>query len=133
MADTPRTPVKIHDNLATGVRVWEWSGLDGDDTGIPVNMIKYPDLQVQITAGTWGSSTATLEGTIDERGNPDHADHANAIWGALTDTTETTISATSNLPVTQVLQGGGGVWVRPKTAGGTGADVKFWLKGTRRS
>lgn len=132
MTDTPRTPVRIDGNAATGTRIWEWSGLDGDDTGVPVDMLKYPDLVVQITAGTWGSSTATLEGTLDPRGNPDHADHANAIWSALTDTTETVISATSNLALTQVLQNGGGWWVRPKTASGTGADIKVWLKGTIR-
>jgi hypothetical protein len=131
MANTPRTPVRVDDRSATGTVIWEWSGLDGDDTGIPVNMLKHPDMSVQFTAGTWGSSTATLEGTLDERGNPAHSDHANAKWQAITDTTETVISFTADsTTLVQCLQGAW--WVRPKTAGGTGADVKVWLKGTIR-
>jgi hypothetical protein len=131
MADTPRTPVRVDDKQATGVVVWEWSGLDGDDTGIPVFMGKHPDMTVQIAITTHGGATSTWEGTLDPRGNPSHADHANAVWSPLTDTTETTISATTtSLPLTQVLQKA--TWVRPKTASGTAVVSKFWLHGTVR-
>lgn len=137
MADTPRTPTRIDLDpntnvpLATGTIVWQWTGLDGDDTGVPVMMGKHPDMTVQIYVATHGSATTTLEGTLDPRGNPEHADHANAVWGALTDTTETTISTTTtSLPPTQLLQGV--MWVRPKTAGGTASAITVWLKGTVR-
>lgn len=129
MADTVREPTYL-EAKASGTIYVKWTGLDGDDTGKPVFVAKHPDMQVQAYAGTWGSSTFTFEGTLDERGDPDHADHANAIWSTLTDTTETAISATSNLGVTQVLQGA--MWVRPKTASGTGADVVCYLKATIR-
>lgn len=131
MADTPRTPTRIDGNVATGTIVWEWAGLDGDDTGIPVLMAKHPDMCVQIDVITHGSATTTLEGTLDARGNPAHADHASAVWGALTDTTETAISTTTtDLAPTQVLQSV--MWVRPKTTGGTSSNIKVWLKGTVR-
>ena len=131
MADTPRTPVRIDGRDATGTVIWEWSGLDGDDTGIPVIMTKFPDMTVQFAITTHGGATTTLEGTLDPRGNPAHADHANAVWSAMTDTTETIISATTtSLPLTQVLQKA--YWVRPKQTGGTGTVSKIWLHGTVR-
>ncbi len=92
MADTPRAATRIDGNMATGTIVWQWTGLDGDDTGIPVFMGKHPDMTVQIAVTTHGGATSTWEGTLDPRGNPAHADHANAVWSPLTDTTETTIS-----------------------------------------
>jgi hypothetical protein len=131
MADTPRKAVKVDENAATGTVVWEWSGLDGDDTGIPVFMGKYPDMTVQIAITTHGDATHTWEGTLDPRGNPAHADHANAVWSPMTDTTETVISATTtSLPLTQVLQKAS--WVRPKQTGGTSTVSKVWLHGTVR-
>lgn len=130
MADTPKTPTRVDGNLATGTVIWQWTGLDGDDTGIPVMMTKFPDMTVQAYASNWGSATFTLEGTLDPRGNPEHADHVNAVWSAMTDTTETTISATGNLALTQVLQKA--FWVRPKTAGGTSSTVVCLLHGTVR-
>lgn len=131
MADTPRTPVRVDGQKATGTVIWEWSGLDGDDTGIPVMMTKFPDMTVQIAITTHGGATTTFEGTLDPRGDPHHADHANAVWSPMTDTTETVISTTTtSLPLTQILQKA--FWVRPKQAGGTGTVSKIWLHGTVR-
>jgi len=130
MADTPRTPTRVDDNQATGTVVWKWTGLDGDDTGIPVFMGKHPDMQVSIEPVTHGGATTTLEWAIDERGNPSHASHASAVWHAATDTTETAITTTTTTLGAQLLQGG--MWVRPKTAGGTGSNITVWLKGTIR-
>ena len=130
MADTPRTATRVDANSATGTVVWKWTGLDGDDTGIPVFMGKHPDMQVIIEPVTHGGATTTLEWTIDERGDPAHASHASAVWIAMTDTTETAISTTTTNLGAQLLQGG--MWVRPKTAGGTASNITVWLKGTIR-
>jgi hypothetical protein len=135
MADTPRKAVRVDEKLATGTITWKWEGLDGDDTGIPVMMAKHPDMSYQAYSlaegGAWGDATLTLEGTHDPRGNPDHADHANAKWVGLTDTTETTISQTADSTLmTQILQKA--FWVRPKTAGGTATNLVVLLNGTVR-
>ena len=132
MADTPRTPTRVDGNLATGAFVWEWTGLDGDDTGVPVFTGKCQNITVQIDVGTHGGATSTFEGTIEPRGNPAHASHASAIWSPLTDTTETVISCTTaDLPLTKVLQDS--MWIRPKTASGTGTINTFWLYGSTKS
>lgn len=130
MADTPRTPTEVFVGEATGTKVWKWTGLDGDDTGIPVFMGKHPDMQVLIEPVTHGGATTTLEWTIDERGNPSHESHASAVWITCTDTTETNISTTTTSLGAQLLQGG--MWFRPKTTGGTGSNITVWLKGTIR-
>lgn len=129
MADTPRTPVYLETGQSNVVQV-SWSGLDGDDTGIPVNMSKCSDKTVHIYSptATYGAATVTIEGTNDPRGNPAHADHANAIWTGLTDAQANAISKTANA-IEAILENP--LWIRPKTAGGTGSDVTVNIVGKR--
>jgi hypothetical protein len=124
------TPNRVDENKATGTIIWKWEAMGGADTGLPVFMAKHPDMTVLIEPVTHGGATTTFEWTIDERGDPENASHADAVWIALTDTTETAISTTTADFGAQALQGA--MWVRPKTAGGTSSNINAWLKGTIR-
>lgn len=120
-ADVPRTPTAFVDK---GVQVFTWSGLDGDDTGVPVNVSKCRELTAHIYSGTYGGSTITLEGSVDPRGNPAHADAANAEWAGLADNSGTAISKTADA-IESVQEHP--IWLRPKTAAGTGANIMVGL------
>ena len=98
--------------------IWTMSGVS---TCVPVLLANYPDKCFQVFDGTWGGATVVLEGSLDEKADPSHADHANATWGTLTDTTETAISTGVDLGPITVLQNP--MWVRPKSTGGTGTTV----------
>ena len=69
-----------------GVLYVRWA-LGSGDTGLPVNVSKYPDKTITVD-GTFGAAV-TLEGTNDERGDPKHSDHVNAPWVPCTDTLDT--------------------------------------------
>ena len=124
------TPTRVDGNDATGTVVWKWASMGDADTGLPVFVGKHPDMQIILNPATHGGATSIFQWTIDERGDPDHADHANAVWFTCTDTTETDISTTTTNLGAQLLQGA--MWVRPKTTGGTGSVINAWLKGTIR-
>lgn len=120
MVAAVRTPSHPKSKQAS-VRHVIWSGLDGDDTGLPVRMAKYSDKSVHIYALTsHGSGTTVLQGTNDERGDPEHADHANCKWLTLTDAQGNAISKTDDA-IEQVLENP--MWIRPSQSGGTNADV----------
>lgn len=116
MTDTPRTPSWKRTGQP-GVKKVEWTGLDGDDSGIPIKVGSYTDISVQIR-GTFDSNTLTMQGSNDERADPTDSDHANAVWFTLTDTTETSIAVTS-ASAAQILQNP--LWVRPINSGGGGS------------
>lgn len=58
-----------------------WSGLDGDDSGMAMEFIGYPDKTVQVL-GTFDSGTCTLYGSNDPRVLTDRA--AGTLFGAKT-------------------------------------------------
>lgn len=120
MADTVRTPTFPKDTPPS-VKQIIWSGLDGDDTGTPVKLGQYTDMCVHIyAASAFGGSTVTVEGSNDPRANPADSDHANAEWVTLADAQGNAISKTA-AAIETILDNT--MWVRPKTASGTGADV----------
>ncbi len=115
--DVPRTPVTKAVGKA-GVRWYVWSGLDGDDTGVPMNVANCAFLTVHVYSGTYGGSTVTFEGSND----PLVA--SSTEWVGLTDPQGTAISkAADGIEAVEEHP----VWVRPKTASGTGADVAVGL------
>jgi hypothetical protein len=116
MADTVRTPTIYRgDKNGTGITNVDlvvWSGLDGDDTGTPVKMAEYNDKCVQIYAvTTFGSGTVTLEGSNEL---------VPTTWHTLNDILGASISKTA-AAMAQVAENP--LWIRPKTASGTGADI----------
>lgn len=106
-----------------------WEGLDGDDTGRPVMMADFSDKTVQIWATDHGSGTTVLQGSNDPRANPNHTDHASAIWATLTDIDGDPISATANAGPLLVRENP--LWVRPSQSGGTNATTKVALIGRK--
>jgi len=93
--------------------------LGSGDTGLPVNVSKYPDKTITVD-GTFGAAV-TLEGTNDERGDPKHSDHVNAPWVPCTDTLDTgAFSKTANAGET-ILQNY--KWMRPVKAVAAGTVV----------
>lgn len=129
MADTVRVPVWNKTKISNVEQV-TWSGLDGDDTGTPVNMSKCADKTVHIFSPTaaYGSATVTIEGSNDVRADPLHPSHASAIWTGLTDAQGNAISKTANA-IEALLENP--LWIRPKTAGGTASDITVSLVGKR--
>jgi hypothetical protein len=118
MATVVRTPTVIGTD-ATGisnVEMWVWV-IDGDDTGLPVKFAKHSDKTVQIDSASFGTATVVLEGSNDLRADPNHADHANAVWLTLTDPQGNAISKTAN-SVETVMENT--LWVRPKATGDAG-------------
>ena len=84
MADDLRSPSR--EDLKTGMPacVITWTGLDNDDSGIPVDLVDFPDKTVTIT-GTFGAAgSITMEGSND-----------NTNWFALTDPQGNAITKTS--------------------------------------
>lgn len=84
-------PTKIKTPFdASGIQVWEWTGLLNGEKGAPLAIPQYPDKTFQ-AYGTFGTGgTVTWEGTNDEAAAP-----ADARYGALakqdgTDLTQTT-------------------------------------------
>lgn len=108
----------------SGVVYVEWK-LAAGDTGRPVNLPQYSDKNLTISSANFATTAATFEGTDDPRGNPDHADHANAPWVPATDTLDAgAISKTAN--ATEVILQNF-AWIRPKATGGTATEIKFNL------
>lgn len=128
MVAAVRNPVFKESGKTNVVHV-VWSGLDGDDTGLPVNISKFSDKSVHIYALTGhGSGTTVLQGSNDERADPDHTDHANANWVSLTDPQGNAISKTADA-IEQILENP--LWIRPSQSGGSSADVIVAITGKR--
>lgn len=106
-----------------------WTLLDGDDTGTPVKVCNISDKCVQIY-GTFGGSTVTIEGSNDTRADPSDADHANAQYATLNDLAGVAISKTATA-MSQILENP--LWIRPKTAGGTGASITVVIIGNKNA
>lgn len=115
-ADTPRTPTET--KLRDDVVLFTWAELDGDDTGVPVEVSACRQLTVHVYSGTYGSSTVTVEGTND----PAYA--TSSEWAPLTNPQGTAISKTADgIEKVQELP----YFFRPKTASGTSADIDVGL------
>jgi len=97
-----------------------WSGLTAGDTGRPVGLAQYSDKNVSIY-GTFGGNV-TMEGTDDPRGNPDHADHASAVWLPITDTLDVSGISKSANAGEAILQNY--AWIRP-VAGASVSSVNI--------
>lgn len=108
-----------------GVIMHLWEGLDGDDTGRPVMASDFADKTVQIWAASHGGGTTVLQGSNDPRANPNHADHASAVWKTLSDSDGNAISVTSDSGVLLVRENP--LWIRPSQSGGTAASTKVAL------
>lgn len=108
-----------------GVVMHLWESLDGDDTGRPVKTADFSDKTVQIWATDHGSGTTVLQGSNDPRANPNHTDHANAVWKTLKDADGNAISVTADSNVLLVRENP--LWIRPSQSGGTAATVKVAL------
>lgn len=115
-ADTPRTPTGSV--IAPGVQLFTWTGLDGDDTGVPVNVAKCEQLTAHVYSGTYGSSTVTLEGSNDPLVS------SSGEWAGMADINGNTVSKTADA-IEQLAETP--YWFRPKTASGTGASVAVGL------
>jgi hypothetical protein len=123
MADAANAPVPTFQTIGTNSMKAKWV-MAGTSTGRPIRYADFADKSIQ-AFGTWGAATLVFEGSMDDNANPDSANYANSVWGTLTDTTETPLSTTVDLIPTQTLQFC--EWVRPKTTGGTGTAVTFYL------
>lgn len=96
-----------------------WEGVANGDTGRPISFKGYRDARVMIH-GDFGSGTAVFQGTDDPRGDPDHADHASAVWLTLDDEAGTAISVTANaLKAVSVPA----LWLRPSLSGGSAGSL----------
>lgn len=131
MADAANAPAySTPQSKSTKTKIFEWD-LNGVSTGKAVPVADFRDRTFQVNdkngTGAWGFATCVLEGCCSANGDPDHSDHANAVFGTLSDTTETPLSFTddSGAPI-QVLQGPV-AWVRPKTSGGINTNIRAVL------
>ncbi len=116
MTDAVRAPAYV-DTGITNVHQVIWSGLDSDDSGVPVKFAKYSDKTVQIY-GTFGAAgSVTLQGSNDPRCDAAHPDHANAVYSTLTDPQANAITKTS-AAIEEVLENP--LWIRPLVTGGDG-------------
>lgn len=121
--DVPRTPTTTQ--LAKDTVLFTWTGLDGDDTGIPVETAACRDLSVHVYSGTYGGSTITLEGSNDPLAAPTTSTYnTTAEWAGLAEPGGTAISKTGDA-FEQVQDHPR--FFRPKTASGTGADIAVGL------
>jgi hypothetical protein len=97
-------------------------------SGVPVDISKYNDKHVTLY-GTWDTSTITLQGTGDPRGNPKHTDHSNAAWITLPDPQGTAIAPTQNAGE-QILDNP--KWIRPlMSSAGASSDVDVTITAIR--
>ena len=121
--DVPRTPTAVP--MGKDTVVFTWTGLDGDDTGIPVETSQCRDLSVHIYSGTYGGSTITLEGSNDPLAAPTTSTYnTTAEWAGLAEPGGTAISKVADA-FEQVQDHPR--FFRPKTASGTGADIAVGL------
>ncbi len=105
-----------------GVKRVLWAGLTAGDTGRPVSFPNYPDKTLTIS-GTFGGA-GTFEGTDEARGDPDHPDHANAVFVPCTDSLDAAaISKTANAGEV-ILQNY--LWLRPAAGVGV-SSISFAL------
>lgn len=110
-ADTPRTPTTTP--LRDDVVLFVWEGLDGDDTGVPVETSACRYLTAHVYSGTYGSSTVTVEGSNAPLSSTSE-------WVGLNDPQGTAFSKTADgLEAIQDRP----KWFRPRTASGTSADI----------
>jgi len=114
----------------TKVDLIVWSGLVGTtaDVGKPVKMAKFNDKCVHIYGGTFGTSTLTLQGSNDQRADPDHASFSSAVWTTLTDAQGNAIAKTAD-SIEQLLENP--LWIRPSLPSGTGTGIVVALLGRR--
>jgi len=96
-----------------------WSGVANGDTGKPVRFRGFRDMRVQFF-GDFGAGTAVFQGTDDPRGDPNHVDHANAVWLTLQDNLGNNISTNVALHEQIMVPA---LWVRPSLSGGTAGDL----------
>lgn len=122
MADAVRVPSFPETGLASVIHI-VWTGLDADDTGLPVKTAKYADKCVQIY-GTFDTTTVTMQGSCDERADPDHVDHASAVWFSLVDPQGNAIAKTA-AGAEQVLENP--LWIRPSVSGGASTSITVAL------
>jgi hypothetical protein len=99
--------------------IWE-TLTSANPTGRPVDIAKYTDKSVQIF-GTFDTTTVLMQGSNDPRANPDHPDHASAVWETLPDPQGNAISKTANA-LEQILDNT--KWIRPNlSVAGAGSDI----------
>ncbi len=88
-----------------------WSGLEDNDTGVPVYLARYPDKTMQITGDFSGSAAVTMQGS----------NLATPSWGALNDAQGVVIAPTTN---ECILIAGSPLQIRPSvTTGDAGTDL----------
>lgn len=114
-ADTPRTPTTVP--LPKDAVLFTWSGLDGDDTGVPVDVSSCVQLTAHVYSSTYGSSTVTVEGSNDTLASSSE-------YAPLTDPQGTAISKTAD-GIEAVEEHP--KWFKPRTASGTAANVAVGL------
>ncbi len=114
-ADTPRTPTTTA--MPKDAVLYTWAGLDGDDTGVPVDVSTCRQLTAHVYSSTYGSSTITVEGSNATAATTSE-------WVGLTDPQGNAISKTADgiEAIEEQVR-----FFRPKTASGTSADVAVGL------
>jgi hypothetical protein len=113
--DTPRTPTTAP--LPKDAVLFTWLALDGDDTGVPVDVSSCVQLTVHVYSSTYGSSTVTVEGSNDTLSTSTE-------YVGLTDPQGTAISKTAD-GIEAVEEHP--KWFKPRTASGTAASVGVGL------
>lgn len=115
-ADTPRasTETKLRDDVV----LFTWEGLDGDDTGVPVEVSACRHMSFHVYSGTYGSSTVTVEGTNDDAGA------SSAEWVGLKNILNSAISFTAD-GIDEIHERV--FYLRPKSASGSSADIDVGL------
>jgi len=87
MADAVRAVAREDLKSAVPACLFTWTGLDLDDSGIPIEIVDYPDRTVTIT-GTFGATgSLTMQGTNDALPSSN--------WFALTDPQGNAITKTA--------------------------------------
>jgi hypothetical protein len=114
-ADTPRTPTTAP--LPKDAVLFTWLGLDGDDTGVPVDVSACAQLTAHVYSSAYGSSTVTVEGSNDVLST-------SAEYVGLTDPQGNAISKTAD-GIEAVEEHP--KWFKPRTASGTAASVAVGL------
>jgi len=120
MADAIRAVSRTDIRSAVPACVFTWTGLDSDDSGIPIEAVDYVDRTVAIT-GTFGAGgSITLQGSND-----------NTTWFALTDPQGNAVTKTA---AGMELISEAPVYIRPLVTAGdvtTSLTVKLFCRRTR--
>lgn len=106
MADAVRAVARVDVKAAVPAAVFTWTGLDSDDSGIPITIVDYTD-QTMTVHGTFGAGgSVTMQGSNDATN-----------WFTLTDPQGNALTKTA-AAIEMVVEAP--LWIRPLVTAGDG-------------